>query len=620
VSKIIRQIEQLILSQASPLEPWASTAIFLGIAIVLLSIVWLVRTDSRKRVSPSSPAPELPQQPAATWQWLVPLLLLMGIGAAVRFLKFDASLNHMEVYIPGIPLPDGISEPPPRLDWFSALTWGFFKEPHPVGFFLAMFGWTKLFGIGVAALRMPSALLGVLSIPVVFRLGKLVYDWKVGLIAAGFLALHGFHIHTSVWARMFVPETFLGLIATWLLIEILRARRRRGILEGLYVLTMFVGFNTEWFFWPLIGTHFVWALLHYKKDGETARLLYLQVLSMLLGAFTLSQVAATAGLAASGSRASFRIFREYFSFGIFYNPGLTDLHPRHWPITLIGFAFIVSLALLWRAFAIKPAHAFVSDTVTPLPKLPLLGTAAGMTIIMAALVPLATTYIAKTKYLPQVAAIVVFPALALLGLPVAAILGPWARSCRDALERRYPSVSVLTSPIGLLAVFPFLMVCAAALARPMVDRQALVIFIPYLLILIAAGTREFARRRSLAIPLAIVLPLLFAASAWHFLWMPQSYRDYASLARELNARMSKEDVVFVIPAKWYVTPLFYYVDKSRLVAADYAHYSAKPNARVWVVLFEDEQPAPMIQDAITGLSLSGKFDVSGGQALLYERL
>ncbi len=617
----MKQIEQWIYSVASPLRPIAPALMALGIVIVLLAIAWVIILDSRKRAAalPNN-ANTSGGQPAATWYWLVPLLMFIAAGTVLRLMGIaENSLNHTEVYIPGIPLPEGISEPPPRLDWLSALSWGFFKEPHPVAYYLAMFGWTELFGTGVAALRMPTVLIGVLSIPVIYRLGKLSYDWKTGLIAAGFLALHGFHIHTSKWARMFVPQCFMGLVLTWLLFEIFRARRNRGLLEALYVLVAFVGFNTEWFFWPLIGTHFLFALIHFRKDGETHRLLYLQVLAMILGAITLTEVAATAGLAASGSRASFETFREYFSFGIFYHPGFSEIFRRPWPTPLIALSFVVSLLLLWRGLGVKPVSTEESATVEQLPVKPMLMAAAGMTLLMASIVPLATTLIAKSKYMPLVVAIIAFPAVALVTFAIATriglVLGPWF----DAHARQRPVLRTLTSPIVLLALFPFLMVCLGALARPMIDRQALLMFVPYVLILIAAGARELATRRLVAIPLAVVLTLLFSASVWHFDAMPQSHRDYASLSKAINSKMTANDVVFVLPSKWYVTPLFYYVDASRLVAADYANYSVKPHARVWVVLFADEKPAPEISAAVAGLTLSETVDVSGARGLLYER-
>src|SRR5262245_60393427 len=124
-------MEQLIFSIASPLRSLALATLAIGIAIVLTALIWLVQTRKRGAKPPLS-FEILPQRTGVEKHWLVLLILLIAAGAALRLVGLgDKSLNHMEVYIPGIPLPAGISEPPPRHDWFSALTWGFFKEPHP---------------------------------------------------------------------------------------------------------------------------------------------------------------------------------------------------------------------------------------------------------------------------------------------------------------------------------------------------------------------------------------------------------------------------------------------------------------------------------------------------------
>jgi hypothetical protein len=170
-----------------------------------------------------------------------------------------------------------------------------------------------------------------------------------------------------------------------------------------------------------------------------------------------------------------------------------------------------------------------------------------------------------------------------------------------------------------LALVPFLMVCVGAFIRPIVDRQALIMFVPYVLIVLAAGAREVAGRTPLRAPLVIVLVALFAASIWHFHRMPQTPRDYAGLAELINARMQPNDLIFVKPRLWYVTPFFYYVDQSRLVSDDYATHSARPDARIWVILFGNEQLTPGMSEALTDFKVSDRVSALRGSALLYER-
>jgi hypothetical protein len=127
-------------------------------------------------------------------------------------------------------------------------------------------------------------------------------------------------------------------------------------------------------------------------------------------------------------------------------------------------------------------------------------------------------------------------------------------------------VVVLTSPIVFLALVPFLMVCVGAFIRPIVDRQALIMFVPYVLIVLAAGAREVAGRTALKAPLAICSRRYSRRRSGIFNGLPQTPRDYAALAEQINARMQPNDLIFVKPRLWYVTPFFYYVDQSRLVS------------------------------------------------------
>ncbi|MEJ7712615.1 MAG: hypothetical protein WKF84_22900 [Pyrinomonadaceae bacterium] len=104
-------------------------------------------------------------------KWTVAVLLAMVVcaGALLRLDGLDAkTLTHPEAYVPGITLPDGISTPPPRLTLHRLLYFHFHDEPHPQGYYIFMWVWTKLFGTSLNALRLPSVLFGVGSIILIF--------------------------------------------------------------------------------------------------------------------------------------------------------------------------------------------------------------------------------------------------------------------------------------------------------------------------------------------------------------------------------------------------------------------------------------------------------------------
>jgi len=92
---------------------------------------------------------------------------------------------------------------------------------------------TKLFGTTLAALRMSSALVGVLTIPFMYMLGRRIGGKQMGFIAAMLLALNTLHIG---WGRTDIHPhgvtTWPSLLLCWLL---LRAHDSRKMLDAVFV-------------------------------------------------------------------------------------------------------------------------------------------------------------------------------------------------------------------------------------------------------------------------------------------------------------------------------------------------------------------------------------------------
>ena len=156
----------------------------------------------------------------------------------------------------------------------------------------------------------------------------------------------------------------------------------------------------------------------------------------------------------------------------------------------------------------------------------------------------------------------------------------------------------------------------------MVDRQAMLVFVPYLLTVLAAGARHLSKNKVLVAALAIAIVSLFSVSAWHFHAMPSSPRDYAAISKEIKEQLGENDVIFVRSRKWFETPLFYYLDPSRLVATDYAASIAKrSDVRVWVVIFQKDKMQKEMEAALdaNGFSVTQEVEALGSRGLLYER-
>jgi uncharacterized membrane protein len=608
-------VKEVLRSVLKWLEPMAPVVLMTGIAVVLAALIWLVVEEKRRKQNVTSPVKDGPsgggRRPG---KWLVMLAIILGVGTLLRLSDLDKkTLTHPEIYVPGIALPTDISEPPPRLDLATTVKWHYFYEPHPLGYYLAMFGWTKLFGTSALALRFPSALLGILSIALIFRVGALTYDRNVGLIAAGLLALHGLHIYWSQHARMYVPECFFGLLATWLLMEILCSQRRPPSLEFAYAATLTAGFLTDWFFWIFAAGHVLFTLLHFSQSRPyMLRLLYFQVLGVILGSHTLSHAVTTSWRAGSGDAPSLTALRDFFSFGMLYEPDIYSQPPRAFPVWFM-VAFVISLVLMLRGLTVRPKAAWdVSSSSIP-PARPLLLAALGMTILMSGLGLL----FLDLKH--QLGPISGFPLAAAAMIPAAQMLGsrrPFWLHHQKHNSRRFDLISV----VAISALLPVCVIFLASFAVPMIARRALLIFIPYVLIVIAAGARALGARTLFAVPLGAALISLFAMSAWLFRTMPSSPRDYAGIANALNQRLQSNDVILVPKRSWGVTPLFYYIDASRLVAADYSAFLAtRPNVGAWVIIFEGNERQAILS-SVKGFTITDRVTALGAIGLRYERV
>jgi hypothetical protein len=80
-------------------------------------------------------------------------------------------------------------------------------------------------------------------------------------------------------------------------------------------------------------------------------------------------------------------------------------------------------------------------------------------------------------------------------------------------------------------------------------------------------------------------------------------------------------LVFVRKA-WYTTPILYYLhkDQYQLVGRDYTAAATKnPDARIWVVLLYDSDPAGEMEAAFSAYQPIRTIAVAPGRAILYQR-
>ncbi len=535
------------------------------------------------------------------------------------------SLSHPEIYVPGIDLVPGISEPPPRHDLAETVWWHFHDEPHPMGWYVSMLGWTKAFGTSHFALRFPGVLFALGSIPLIFLIARRVFGSTVGCLAALLLALHGFHVFWSQAARMYVAGAFLSLLATWLLLRLARSREPRPGIEVAYVASVVAGVLTVELFWPLIMIHAFWAalvlprtkvksqrFLHGIGLRQAPRLLQVQTLAFILSAPALTHAVYRARKgAAPDPSPDFLI--EYFSFGfLFANdkfaiPAL-QIGPA-WTWLLLAFA----LLLLAASLKAPKREALVAGTDRKIPVWVL-----GLAAVCSACFMLWLGSIAhrRTEAL-----------MAMSILPFLALLIPVLGTIWGALVPRLPSDTLhypqeRTLLLWLIAVVSPLILFAASYKVSILAPRAFLIFVPYLLILSAAGAVWLFRDDRLRLASIGLCVLVFAASIPYAAKKPGSPNNYHEIAQAMRPEMQSGDLVLLRDRNWVDTPLFYYINDAKFIVSDYQEaLQVNPGARVWLVTWPHKKE-PVITDkrreALSGYKQTLTIEKMRASAELFE--
>lgn len=98
-------------------------------------------------------------------------------------------------------------------------------DVHPPLYFWLLWGWVKMLGSSPFAMRTLSALLGTLTVLVLYHVGRLVGGRRLGLLSALLIALSRFHIWWSQEMRMYVLAGLLASLSLLWFMRWLRTQR-----------------------------------------------------------------------------------------------------------------------------------------------------------------------------------------------------------------------------------------------------------------------------------------------------------------------------------------------------------------------------------------------------------
>lgn len=128
------------------------------------------------------------------------------------------------------------------------------QHEHPPLHYLLLHYWMPLAGESEFAVRFVSLFFGLLSVPMIYRLGKALGNARLGLLAALVAAISPFWVYFSQETRMYTTATFFSLSAVYFFARIFRSHweptRSRRLGLGLwlgYVLTTVCSLYSHYF-------------------------------------------------------------------------------------------------------------------------------------------------------------------------------------------------------------------------------------------------------------------------------------------------------------------------------------------------------------------------------------
>ena len=146
----------------------------------------------------------------------VPLAALVGLAAALRLYRLGSESLWVDELIS--------LELVRRASAAELLVLVPAEQPHLPLYYVLLDGWAGLVGTHPAALRALSVLAGVAAVPAGYAVGRRLYGHRVGLGAAGLVALSRFQLSYAQQVRMYSLVTLLALCSFYCLTR--RGERR----------------------------------------------------------------------------------------------------------------------------------------------------------------------------------------------------------------------------------------------------------------------------------------------------------------------------------------------------------------------------------------------------------
>jgi hypothetical protein len=285
------------------------------------------------------------------------LQLLAGItlaGALLRFTTLDVQSYWLDEVATVNVLHHGFG------DMFSAISSG---ESTPPLYYVVAWFWSKLFGTGEVGLRSLSAVLGTLTIPLAFALGRELAGRTTGLVAAALCAFNPLLVWYSQEARSYALMIVLTGLSLLLLLRSLddpSPRRLAG-----WALVSIAAIATHYFAGFLIGAEALWLLYRSRSAAVITTVGAVAAVSAALLPLALHQRSSGAARFISESSIARRVVQVPKQFAVGYQGPLETL-VTVLAVLLVAFGIALLVRARGRSGALLFAGLGLAAIVTPL--------------------------------------------------------------------------------------------------------------------------------------------------------------------------------------------------------------------------------------------------------------
>ncbi len=140
--------------------------------------------------------------------------------------------------------------------------------------------WTKIIGLSEAKLRFLSVIFGTISIYLIFLIGKMIFNYKVGLVSAFIFSINYLHIYYSQEARTYSLVVFLTLLTVYFLLNALKQKKAHYWIA--YVLSSTLLIYTHYFGFFVLMFEFLFLLIFWKSYRKSLKSIILSGIGIFI--------------------------------------------------------------------------------------------------------------------------------------------------------------------------------------------------------------------------------------------------------------------------------------------------------------------------------------------------